>query len=118
MLAKIIGTIWVVLGLLWLVKPESLKYRLKKKLSRKLRRVVFAFILVFGLLIIGSVLKAPGILAKIVGIIGIFIAVKAVLLLTSKTQEKLFDWWAERPIIFFRIWAAFVLATGIMLVLI
>ena len=116
MLAKILGTIWIVSGLLWLFKPESLRNRLKKRMSRKLRWIIYGFILIFGLLIIGSVLKANGLLPKIVGVIGIIITIKGILLLTSKTSEKIFTWWSERPIVFFRVWALFILVTGLMLV--
>ena len=115
MLSRILGTIWIILGLLWLIKPEGLKNRLKKKLNRRMRKVVFGFILVFGFLMIGSVFKVPGILPKIVGIIGMLIAIKAIILLMSKASEKIFDWWAERPIMYFRICALIILAIGLML---
>ena len=116
MLSKIVGAIWIVLGLLWLIKPEGLKNRLKKKLNRRMRRVVFGFILVFGFLMIGSAFKVPGLLPKIIGIIGMIIAIRAIILLMSKASEKMFDWWAERPLIYFRVWALIILAIGLLLV--
>ena len=115
MLSKILGTIWILLGILWLARPESLKNRLKKKTNRRMKRVVYGFVLVFGFLLIGSVFKTPGILAKIIGIIGLLLTIKAIILITSKASEKLLDWWAEKPLIFFRIWAAVLLAIGLML---
>ncbi|MFC1480195.1 hypothetical protein ACFL5Y_01960 [Candidatus Omnitrophota bacterium] len=115
MLSKILGVIWIFLGVAWLVKPEMLKNRLKKKMSRRMRMVVNVFILVFGFLLIGSVIKTPGFITKVIGIIGLILTIKAIMLITSKTSEKVFEWWASRPIIFFRGWALFVLITGLML---
>ncbi len=115
MLSKILGIIWIIFGALWFFRPEGLKNRLKRKMSRRMRRTVYVFILIFGFLLMGSVFKAHGVLPKVVGIIGIIITIKAILLITSKTSEKIFGWWAERPLTFFRIWALFVFATGLML---
>ncbi len=115
MLAKILGIIWIVLGLLWIARPRILKNRLQKKMDRKLRRVVFGFVLVFGFLMIGSVITAEGLLPKIIGLIGIIITIKAILLFTSKASEKIINWLAGKPLIFFRIWAVFILAIGLAL---
>ena len=116
MLAKILGAIWIVMGLVWMLKPEILKNRLKRKMGRKLRWLIYGFIFMFGLLIIGSVIRAQGLLPKIVGIIGVFIIVKAILLFTSRASEKILGWWSEKPAIFFRIWALFIFVTGLMLI--
>lgn len=115
MLAKILGFIWIALGLLWAAKPAILKNRLQRKMGRRMRRVVFGFLLVFSFLLIGSVIKAPGILAKIVAIIGMVFAIKVIMLITSKVSDKTFEWWGERPLVYFRIWGLFVLATGLLL---
>jgi len=115
MLSKILGIIWIILGVLWLVKPRMLKDRLKKKMSRKMRRVVYGFIIIFAFLLIGSVIKAHGVTPKIIGIIGMVLAIKAILLITSKTSEKIFDWLTERSLKFFRIWALLILAVGVLL---
>ncbi len=116
MLLKILGALWILFGLLWLIFPNMLKNRLKKKLSRKIRRVVFAFLIVFGLVLAGSVLKVQGILPKIIGIIGLVLAIKGFMLITSKTSEKFFDWLATRSIIYFRIMALVILGIGIAVV--
>ena len=115
MLSKILGVIWMLFGAIWLVKPQILKNHMKKKMNRRMRGVVYGFILVFGFLLIGSVIKSPGFLSKVVGIVGAVIAIKAILLITSKTSEKIFDWEREKPLIYFRMWALAVLAVGLML---
>ena len=117
MLAKILGTISILAGLLWFFRPEALKRRMTKKMTRKLRFFIYGFIIVFGFLVIASVIKAPGLLPKIVGILGIFVVIKGIMLLTSKTSEKMSEWLANVPTHFFRIWAVAILAMGVMLIL-
>ena len=116
MLTKIVGMIWAILGLLWLIKPEALKKRLKKKMSRTMRRNICGFILALGLLLAISVIKIPSILAKIAGLVGIVIAIRAAFILTSKTSEKILTKLVERPLTFFRIGALFILIIGLVLI--
>jgi len=116
MLAKILGILWIGLGLLWLLKPAALKNRLQRKMNRKMRFVVYGFILVFGFLMIGSVIKTPGLLSKAIGVIGMIVAIRAIMLITSKTSEKVFEWWGNRPLGFYRIWALCMLIIGGMMI--
>jgi len=113
MIAKILGTIWVLLGILWLIKPEMLKNRLKKKMTKKMRRIVLGVCIVFGVMMTGNVFRLAGIIPKIIGIAGIVITIKAIMLITSKSQEKFFDWWGNRPVQVFRILALVFLFLGI-----
>jgi hypothetical protein len=115
MLSKILGAIWILLGLFWLIKPDALKERLKRKMNRRMKRVIYGFILVFGFLMMMSAFKAQGLLAKVIGIAGMVIAIKAIILITSKASEKMFEWWAGRSLVFFRIWALIILGIGVML---
>ncbi|NQT46643.1 MAG: hypothetical protein HQ593_04100 [Candidatus Omnitrophica bacterium] len=115
MLAKIMGTIWVMLGIMWLLKPEKLRARLGRKMSRKMRWITYGFAATFGFLLLGSIIKAPGMVAKIAGLVGMVITIKIVILLASKTSEKMIGWLSTKPLIFFRIWAAFIAATGLAL---
>ena len=113
MLSKIVGIIWLMLGVFWLIKPGSLKKRLGRKMSKKVKRIVYGFVLIFAFLMVGSVMKAPGMLAKIIGIIGMVMAIKAIMLITSKTSETVLTWWADKPIIVFRVWAGCLVIMGI-----
>jgi len=117
MLSKAVGIISIIAGILWLLRPEALKNRLKKKMSRKLKLTVYCFVIVFGLLIIGSALSAPGILGKAVGIIGLIITIKVIMLITSKTSEKVSEWLADKPPKFYRLWAFAIVSIGVMLIL-
>jgi hypothetical protein len=115
MLSKIIGSIWVVLGILWLIRPQMLQNRLKRKLNRKLRWIVYGFIIVFGFMMAGSMLKTPGILPKLIAVVGLVIAIKAMMMITSKTSEKILEWLGSRSLLFFRITAFAFLALGILM---
>jgi len=118
MLLKIVGVLWILFGLLWTVKPEMLRNRLKRKINRKVRWIVFGFILVFGIMMMGSIFKTSGLLSKIVGIIGMIIAIRVIMLLTSKTSEKVFEWMARRTVRSFRIGAFLIFVIGVMLMLV
>ena len=113
MLTKILGVIWILLGVLWLIKPEMLKKRLKKKMNRKIKWIVFGFVVMFGFIMIGSVFKTPGVLPKIIGIIGMILVIKGIILVTSKTSDRIFGWLEDRPLKIFRIWALVFLAIGL-----
>jgi len=117
MLAKIIGTLWIVFGLFWLIKPASLKMRLEKKMGRRIKIIVYIFIFVFGILILTSVVRAPGWLPKLVGLAGIAITIYAIRLLTSKASERVLGWLSKKSVSFFRVLAIIILGIGIMLML-
>ncbi len=117
MFSNILGAIWVILGLIWLIKPQVLRNRLQRKMTRRMRWIVLGFILTFVVLMIGSVIKAPGLLYKVVGIVGIVIVIKSVLFMTSKASGKMADWLANRPVIFFRAWGLVILIIGAALLL-
>lgn len=116
MFVKILGIFWILLGLFWLLKPESMKNRIQRKMGRKMRWAVYGFIIILGILLLGSIFKAKGIFPKVAAILSLVITAKLLLLLTSKTSEKILGWWKERPVKFFRIWGACILITGVMLV--
>lgn len=116
-MAKILGIIWLVLGILWLAKPQALKNRLKRKISRKMKWTVYSFLLAFGVLMIGSVIKTRGFLPKIIAILGVLLVIKAIFLFLSKASEKLWAWWADQPVPFFRLQALFITIVGIIMIL-
>jgi len=86
------------------------------KVNRKMRRLLFGSLILMGLSVTASVMKMPGIPPKIIAIIGLVMAIKGIMLLTSKTSEKLFEWWAARPVSFFRMQGVVILLIGLALV--
>ena len=117
-MAKILGMIWIALGILWALKPAILRDRLKKKMTRKIKLTLYVFFLVFGLLMVGSVIKLPGLLPKVVGIMGIILVIKTLVLILSKTSEKLCEWWLKQPLVIFRLQAVWFIIIGIILLLV
>ncbi|MEE8359832.1 MAG: hypothetical protein V3S04_02770 [Candidatus Omnitrophota bacterium] len=114
MFYKMLGIIWVILGMLWMIKPDYLRSRLQRKMTRRVKWIVFGFLLTFCFMMIGSIVKAPGAGVKIAGIIGIVITARAIILITSKASQKIIGWWTAKPLVFFRIWGLVVFATGLM----
>ena len=117
MIAKILGTIWILLGILWVIRPQMLRRRLLKKMNRRMRWAVYGFIFVFVFSLTGIVIKAQGLLFKIAGLIGIFLAARYVLSITSKASEKIARLGSEKSLLFFRIWGIVVFVSGILLIL-
>ena len=117
MIAKILGTIWIILGLLWLIRPAMLRRRLIRKMTRKMKWVIYGFILILMFSLLGVVIKAQGLFLKIAGLIGIFFVVKVIFTITSKASEKVSGFWTNKPLSFFRIWALVMLISGILLIL-
>ena len=117
MFIKIIGTFWTVFGIFWLIKPASLKTRLEKKMGRKIKFIVYVFVIVFGILMLASVIRAPGWLSKLVGLLGIVITIYIIRLLTNRTSGQILLWLGKKPVPFFRALALAVTIIGIMLML-
>lgn len=106
-----------IFALLWLVNPKAFKNRLQRKMNRRLKFIIYAFIMVFAALIIGSILKARGLAAKIAGLAGLIITIKIIMLTTSKSSEAISKWLAGKSLNFFRIWALIAMIMGAMLYL-
>ncbi|MFC1698838.1 hypothetical protein ACFL1I_02620 [Candidatus Omnitrophota bacterium] len=117
MLAKILGTLWIILGLLWLIKPEMLKRRLIKKTNRKIKWAVYGFTLMLVFSLLGVVFKAQGAWLKVIGLIGIFALVRIILQFSGRTSQKIAEWGSKQSLLIFRIWALIILITGICLIL-
>ena len=115
MFVKILGYIWLVVGILFLLKPQILKNRLQKKGLKKLRKYFVLLALILGALLISIGFKFQGILAKIVMILGILGIFEGIFLLKAKASDKIIEWFAAKPLIYFRLGACFYIAIGIIL---
>ena len=103
MALKIVGIVWFLLGLLWLAKPAMLQNSIKKKANKKIKKLIAGVILLMGLSLVGTVFSFPGIISKIIAVVGLSMVIKAIMLLTSKTSEKLIEWFENRSIKIFRV---------------
>ncbi|MBN1871745.1 MAG: hypothetical protein JW800_04140 [Candidatus Omnitrophica bacterium] len=115
-MARLLGIFWLLFGIVWLIRPDILKNRLKRKMSRRIRWTIYGFLFFFGLIMIGSLIKAEGLLPKIIGILGVILVIKSTLLFLSKTSDRLWKWWAEQPLMIFRLQALIIIIVGAMLV--
>lgn len=117
MFAKILGCAWIILGVVFLMKPQMLRNRFQKKGIRKIRKYLFAAALAVSSMILSVAWNSEGILAKIVFIFGLVGIFESMFFLKEKTTQKLVEWLSKQPIKFFSIWAAAQICFGMMLLL-
>lgn len=115
MFVKIFGYIWLAFGILFLLRPQILKNRLQKKGLKRVRKYFVLLALALGGLLISVGFKFQGTLAKILMIFGILSAFKGLFFLNAKTSDKIVEWSAALPIIYFRIGACVYIAIGVIL---
>ena len=114
MFFKITGLAWIILGVWWIMRPQGIRRRFAKKVKRTRRKILFlAGILVAGLFF-SAARYAHGALANIFLIAGILGIIKVVFFLTSKTAERIIDWWAEQPLWVWRLWAGCLVLIGVL----
>lgn len=116
MLSNIIGSILVFLGFIFLLYPEYLRNRLRKKAIRKLRRYFFAAVISAGILLISAGWNHEGILPKVLMILGIVAVIKALLLLKSRATEEVTTWILERPGSHLKMYALGQIALGLLII--
>jgi len=113
MILKIICWIWIISGILFLIKPDMLRNKLRKKSSRKVMWFLCGLALAIGIFLIkvaSSMVGLPGLILKIFGIIAV---IKAFLFLNGKFSETIMAWFSSQPISFFRIWAVVQIVIGL-----
>jgi len=115
MLNNIFGTVWILVGLLVLLRPTSLQNRLRRKSGRALRGVLFAA----GLFLSGTLIsfgwRYEGGIPKLLLVIGIIGLFKALMMLRGKGMEALLALSAKIPPLVLRIGGACYMAIGIYL---
>jgi len=116
MLLRILGWFWILLGILFLLKPGLIKRRLQKKSMKFLRRYIFLLALVFGFLFISASRQLEGMLSTVVMLLGIIAIFKAFFYLKAKAADKIIAWSSRQPLIFFRVIALLYIALGAFMV--
>lgn len=115
MFFRIIGILWMLLGIWWIMRPQTIRRQFRRKLKKTRRKVLFLIIILVTGLFFSAAKYAHGLLANLFLIIGILGVIKAVFFLTSKATDKIIDWWAEQPLWIWRVWAAVLVLVGILL---
>lgn len=113
MLIKILGWIWLLMGVLFLSNPGWLRERLQKKSIKKVKRFLFSVAISFGFFFIMAGLTSGGLLSKVVIIFGVISICKAAFFLKAKASEAILIWIRRQPLYFFRICALLYIIFGI-----
>ncbi|MBD3295934.1 MAG: hypothetical protein GF392_01030 [Candidatus Omnitrophica bacterium] len=116
MFVKILGVLWCAVGIFWLSRPESLRRWVRKRTGRRFRRMAIVAILVAGLTLVGAVFRVPGVPAKIIMLAGLIMTIRAIQLITTRTSERVYNWFDGRSVRFFRIWALCVTGLGVLMI--
>ncbi len=114
MFFKAIGLLWIILGIWWIMRPQTIRRRFARKVKKTRRKVLFLIILVIAGLFLSAAKSAHGLLVNVLLVLGIIGIVKALFLLASKTGDRIIDWWAEQPLWMWRLWAGCFALIGIL----
>ncbi len=115
MFFRITGSLWIMLGIWWIMRPNNLKRRFTKKLKRSRRKVLFFAIIVMSSVFFSAARYAQGIVANIFLIIGALTILKAIFFFTSKGAGKAIEWWLKKPLWVWRLWAGGFVLIGLLL---
>ncbi len=113
MIAKLLAYLMIIMGIVFLVKPDFLRKKLQRKSTKYIKRILFGVILFVAIMFISAGWRTPGILAKILIILGIIGVFKAVFFLKAKAAEKIVNWYINQKPIFFRIGGVVYVLMGI-----
>lgn len=116
MLSYIVGSFFIMLGILFLLYPESLRKRLRKRALRKIRKYLFAGAITLGILLISTGWQYKGLFPKILVFVGIIAIFKGVFFVKSKSADKGTEWILKQPVIFFKIFAACQIILGFLII--
>ena len=116
MFSYIIGSLFIMLGILFLLYPESLRKRLRKKALRKIRKYLFAGAITLGILLISTGWKYEGLLPKILVLVGIVAIFKGVFFLKSRAADKVTEWILKQPVIVLKIFAICQIILGLLII--
>ena len=116
MLSYIVGSLFILLGLVFLLYPETLRKRLRKKAVRKIKRYLFAAALFLGIMLISTGWKYEGILPVILAIAGVVVIFKGLFLLKSKASDRITEWILNQPVIYLKIAAVCHILLGLLII--
>ncbi|MFH1478139.1 MAG: hypothetical protein ABIG92_00005 [Candidatus Omnitrophota bacterium] len=105
MFFRFVGILWMIFGIWWMMKPQRLKRFFTKKVKKARRKMLLAVIILSCVLFFSAAKYAGGALGKAFLVFGLLGIIKAVFFATSKASEKILDWWLDRPLWMWRVWA-------------
>lgn len=114
MFFRMIGILWIALGIWWIMRPRALKRMFARKIKKTRRKALFLVIIVLSGLFVFAAGYAHGVIANIMLIMGLLGIIKAFFFLTSKAADRLMDWWLDRPLWLWRVWAGGFVLIGLL----
>ena len=114
MFFRIIGILWILLGIWWIMKPQIAKRVFIKKVKKSRKKILFLVIILISGLFLSAMKHMDTLIGKILIIMGILGFIKAVFIITSKSADKIIDWWQQQPLWVWRIWAGSFIIIGIL----
>ena len=113
---KLFGIVIVLVGLLFLINPKTLKQYISFWKQEKRLRIGGVLAIPFGIIFL---IAAPQCrLAWLITVLGIWSIIKGALLLTlgQKKINVYLDWWLEKPVLAIRFLGLIALAFGVLLI--
>lgn len=115
MLNKIVGIFFLLLGILFFLKPRLFLRWIQKKAHKRLKLLLFGILFFLG----GALLKIgfsfPGWLAKLLILVGLFFLVKGILILKAKASQQILEVSSRIPINVYRASSLFYIILGLYL---
>jgi len=116
MISYIIGSLFIIFGLIFIFKPMLLKQKIINKSTKKIKKYLFLISLIVGILLISSAWEYHGLIAIIISILGVISIFKAFLFLKSNITEKVVTVIEKQGALFFRIYALIMIALGVLII--
>ncbi|MDP6686204.1 MAG: hypothetical protein QGI05_04540 [Candidatus Omnitrophota bacterium] len=114
MFFRIVGILWIFAGIWWVMRPQSLKRHFSKMVKKNRRKVLFLVAIFVSGLFFSAAKFAQGILANILLVVALLGIIKAVFILSSKASERMMDWWIDKPLWMWRVWAGGFVLIGLL----
>ena len=115
-MAKIVGYLWILLGIICAAKPGVFKGWFARRTGNKLFWVLFFLFLFVFLQLLGIALHFKDLLPKLAGIIGIIFLIKIAWDIQSKARGRLNEWFTGLPLFPFQAFGWCLIAMGVALV--
>jgi hypothetical protein len=112
MINKIIGAIWILIGLIGLIKPLYIHNMFKKKAGKRKFKLFIALVFIFGSIIVELFFKYNNVFWRIATAIVFLAALKGFWWVNKKAGEKITGYLSQVPLVYFRIIALIFIAVG------
>jgi len=109
---KVIAILWIILGVVWLFRPESFRSYVRKKIFKKYRRLALILLLITGGYLL-SFFRFSFVAAKLIALLGLIVIIKALFLLNRKFSESLSRYIEKIPIFYIRVASLLLIGIGI-----